>query len=121
MTTSDDATPTNVIELRPPGADVMRTLEDLHIFHAASRFARVHLRPLETAPENEFVIVGCKSGYHGIDLVLVTAMKAPTFRPHNPWINEASDALSDSGYEPIGWAPMPEIILPRSIPTPGAA
>jgi len=61
---------------------------------------------MESAPENEFVLVACKSGYVTTPWIFRVAQFTEGY--HDRWDNEANDALMDNGDVPEFWTELPD-------------
>lgn len=64
-------------------------------------------QPIETAPKDRFLLLCGPSGYTTIPLVFTTGRMCSDYHAGR-WIDHANDDLSDWGFEPTHWAPLPE-------------
>lgn len=63
---------------------------------------------VENPPSPESVVlIARKSGYIACDWEYMTAQYRPEFRPRNPWVTVAGDAITDSGNPPMFWRSPP--------------
>jgi hypothetical protein len=62
-------------------------------------------KPIDTAPENKFILVACKSGYMGIEWIYRVAQFTSGYIDR--WDDEGNVALKDIGHEPLYWTELP--------------
>ena len=82
------------IGMRFPGASIPPVSEDRWL-------------PIETAPKDEFVLLAGPSGYTTIETVFATGRMCSDYHVGR-WIDHANDDLTDWGFEPTHWMPLPE-------------
>ena len=63
--------------------------------------------PIETAPKDEFVLLAGPSGYTTIETVFSTGRMCSDYHVGS-WIDHANDDLTDWGFEPTHWRPLPK-------------
>ena len=63
--------------------------------------------PIETAPKDEFVLLAGPSGYTTIETVFATGRMCSDYHVGR-WIDHANDDLTDWGFEPTHWRPLPK-------------
>ena len=63
--------------------------------------------PIETAPKDEFVLLAGPSGYTTIKTVFATGRMCSDYHVGR-WIDHANDDLTDWGFEPTHWMPLPK-------------
>ena len=63
--------------------------------------------PIETAPKDEFVLLAGPSGYTTIETVFATGRMCSDYHVGS-WIDHANDDLTDWGFEPTHWMPLPK-------------
>ena len=63
--------------------------------------------PIETAPKDEFVLLAGPSGYTTIETVFSTGRMCSDYHVGR-WIDHANDDLTDWGFEPTHWMPLPK-------------
>ena len=63
--------------------------------------------PIETAPKDEFVLLAGPSGYTTIETVFATGRMCSDYHVGR-WIDHANDDLTDWGFEPTHWMPLPK-------------
>ena len=63
--------------------------------------------PIETAPKDEFVLLAGPSGYTTIETVFATGRMCSDYHVGR-WIDHANDDLTDWGFEPTHWIPLPK-------------
>ena len=63
--------------------------------------------PIETAPKDEFVLLAGPSGYTTIETVFSTGRMCSDYHVGS-WIDHANDDLTDWGFEPTHWMPLPK-------------
>lgn len=68
---------------------------------------RQQWRPIETAPKDKFLLLLGPSGYTTISLVCATGRMCSDYRK-GWWIDHANDHLSDWGFTPTHWMPLPD-------------
>ena len=64
-------------------------------------------RPIETAPKDEFVLLAGPSGYTTIETVFTTGRMCSDYHAGR-WIDHANDDLTDWGFNPTHWMPLPK-------------
>ena len=64
-------------------------------------------QPIETAPKDRFLLLCGPSGYIIIPWVFVTGCMYSDYHVGR-WVDHANDDLSDWGFEPTHWMPLPE-------------
>ena len=64
-------------------------------------------QPIATAPKNEFVLLAGPSGYTTIETVFATGRMCSDYHVGR-WIDHANDDLTDWGFEPTHWRPLPK-------------
>ena len=64
-------------------------------------------QPIATAPKNEFVLLAGPSGYTTIETVFATGRMCSDYHVGR-WIDHANDDLTDWGFEPTHWMPLPK-------------
>ena len=82
------------IGMRFPGASIPPVSEDRWL-------------PIETAPKDEFVLLAGPSGYTTIETVFSTGRMCSDYHVGR-WIDHANDDLTDWGFEPTHWMPLPK-------------
>lgn len=82
------------IGMRFPGASIPPVSEDRWL-------------PIETAPKDEFVLLAGPSGYTTIETVFSTGRMCSDYHVGR-WIDHANDDLTDWGFEPTHWRPLPK-------------
>ena len=82
------------IGMRFPGASIPPVSEDRWL-------------PIETAPKDEFVLLAGPSGYTTIETVFSTGRMCSDYHVGS-WIDHANDDLTDWGFEPTHWMPLPK-------------
>lgn len=66
--------------------------------------------PVDIPPSSDSVVlIARKSGYIACDWELMTAQYRPDFRPKNPWVTVAGDAITDSGHPVMYWRSPPAL------------
>ena len=63
--------------------------------------------PIETAPKDKFVLLAGPSGYTTIEIVYATGRMCSDYHVGR-WIDHANDDLTDWGFEPTHWRPLPK-------------
>ena len=63
--------------------------------------------PIETAPKDRFVLLAGPSGYTTIETVFATGRMCSDYHVGR-WIDHANDDLTDWGFEPTHWMPLPK-------------
>lgn len=63
-------------------------------------------QPIETAPKDAFVLLAGPSGYTTIKTVFATGRMCSDYHKGR-WIDHANDDLTDWGFEPTHWMPLP--------------
>ena len=63
-------------------------------------------QPIETAPKDAFVLLAGPSGYTTIETVFTTGRMCSDYHKGR-WIDHANDDLTDWGFEPTHWMPLP--------------
>ena len=69
--------------------------------------AALEWQPIATAPKNEFVLLAGPSGYTTIETVFATGRMCSDYHVGR-WIDHANDDLTDWGFEPTHWMPLPK-------------
>ena len=64
-------------------------------------------QPIATAPKNEFVLLAGPSGSTSIETVFATGRMCSDYHVGR-WIDHANDDLTDWGFEPTHWRPLPK-------------
>ena len=64
-------------------------------------------QPIATAPKDKFVLLAGPSGYTTIEIVYATGRMCSDYHVGR-WIDHANDDLTDWGFEPTHWMPLPE-------------
>ena len=64
-------------------------------------------QPIETAPKDRFLLLCGPSGYTTTPLVFTTGRMCSDYHAGR-WIDHANDDLTDWGFEPTHWLPLPE-------------
>jgi len=64
-------------------------------------------QPIETAPKDAFVLLAGPSGYTTIKTVFATGRMCSDYHKGR-WIDHANDDLTDWGFEPTHWMPLPK-------------
>ena len=64
-------------------------------------------RPISTAPKDEFVLLAGPSGYTTIETVFTTGRMCSDYHAGR-WIDHANDDLTDWGFNPTHWMPLPK-------------
>ena len=64
-------------------------------------------QPIATAPKNEFVLLAGPSGSTSIETVFATGRMCSDYHV-GCWIDHANDDLTDWGFEPTHWMPLPK-------------
>jgi chaperonin cofactor prefoldin len=64
-------------------------------------------QPIATAPEDRFVLLAGPSGYTTIETVFATGRMCSDYHVGR-WIDHANDDLTDWGFEPTHWMPLPK-------------
>ena len=64
-------------------------------------------QPIATAPKNEFVLLAGPSGSTSIETVFATGRMCSDYHV-GCWIDHANDDLTDWGFEPTHWRPLPK-------------
>lgn len=63
--------------------------------------------PIETAPKDVFVLLAGPSGYTTIETVFATGRMCSDYHVGR-WIDHANDDLTDWGFQPTHWLPLPK-------------
>ena len=63
--------------------------------------------PIATAPKDRFVLLAGPSGYTTIETVFATGRMCSDYHV-GCWIDHANDDLTDWGFEPTHWMPLPK-------------
>ena len=74
-------------------------------------------QPIETAPKDRFLLLCGPSGYIIIPWVFVTGCMYSDYHVGR-WVDHANDDLSDWGFEPTHWMPLPEAPDAQTQPAP---
>lgn len=69
--------------------------------------AALEWQPIETAPKDTFVLLAGPSGYTTIETVFATGRMCSDYH-EGRWIDHANDDLTDWGFEPTHWMPLPD-------------
>ena len=87
--------------------DVEKFIDDVsnHIAKAEQRVAE--WQPISTAPKDAFVLLAGPSGYTTIKTVFATGRMCSDYHKGR-WIDHANDDLTDWGFEPTHWMPLPK-------------
>ena len=72
-------------------------------------------QPIETAPKDQFLLLCGPSGYTTIPMVVTTGRVCSDYHAGR-WIDHANDDLTDWGFEPTHWMPLPD--FPGATPAP---
>ena len=64
-------------------------------------------QPIETAPKDEFVLLAGPSGYTTIKTIFTTGRMCSDYHTGR-WIDHANDDLTDFGFRPTHWMPLPK-------------
>ena len=64
-------------------------------------------QPIATAPKDRFVLLAGPSGYTTIETVFATGRMCSDYHVGR-WIDHANDDLTDWGFEPTHWMPLPK-------------
>ena len=64
-------------------------------------------QPIETAPKDQFLLLCGPSGYTTTPMVVTTGRMCSDYHAGR-WIDHANDDLTDWGFEPTHWMPLPE-------------
>ena len=64
-------------------------------------------QPISTAPKDEFVLLAGPSGYTTIETVFTTGRMCSDYHAGR-WIDHANDDLTDWGFNPTHWMPLPK-------------
>lgn len=65
-------------------------------------------QPIETAPKDTFVLLAGPSGYATIETVFATGRMCSDYHKGR-WIDHANDDLTDWGFVPTHWMPLPYV------------
>lgn len=63
-------------------------------------------QPIETAPKDKFLLLLGPSGYTTTPFVCTTGRMCTNYHVGR-WIDHANDDLTDWGFEPTHWMPLP--------------
>jgi hypothetical protein len=63
-------------------------------------------------PVGTFVLAVRKSGYHNPEFEILTAQCDPDYKG---WVDPGNTRLTDSGEDPVAWAPMLAYSQPRAL------
>lgn len=74
-------------------------------------------QPIETAPKDRFLLLCGPSGYTTTPRVFVTGCMYSDYHVGR-WVDPANDDLSDWGFEPTHWMPLPEAPGAQAQPAP---
>lgn len=74
-------------------------------------------QPIETAPKDRFLLLCGPSGYTTTPRVFVTGCMYSDYHVGR-WVDHANDDLSDWGFEPTHWMPLPEAPDAQAQPAP---
>jgi hypothetical protein len=72
-------------------------------------------QPIETAPKDQFLLLCGPSGYTTTPMVVTSGRMCSDYHAGR-WIDHANDDLTDWGFEPTHWMPLPD--LPGAQPAP---
>ena len=64
-------------------------------------------QPIETAPKDKFLLLCGPSGYTTTPIVFTTGRMCSDYHKGR-WIDHANDDLTDWGFEPTHWMPLPD-------------
>lgn len=78
----------------------------IEAWKAWNRRAEAQWQPIETAPKDKFVLLCGPSGYTTTPLVFTTGRMCSDYHVGR-WIDHANDDLTDWGFEPTHWMPLP--------------
>ena len=88
-------------------ADAIESMHASHKDQLAKAEQRVaEWQPIETAPKDAFVLLAGPSGYTTIKTVFATGRMCSDYHKGR-WIDHANDDLTDWGFEPTHWIPLP--------------
>lgn len=80
----------------------------LHTWLAAKRVASAkQWQSIETAPKDKFVLLAGPSGYTTLKTTFTTGRTCSDYHKGR-WIDHANDDLTDWGFEPTHWMPLPK-------------
>jgi hypothetical protein len=65
-------------------------------------------QPIETAPKDQFLLLCGPSGYTTTPMVVTTGRMCSDYHAGR-WIDHANDDLTDWGFEPTHWMPLPDL------------
>ena len=68
---------------------------------------KMEWQPIDTAPKDKFVLLAGPSGYTTIETVFATGRTCSDYRVGR-WIDHANDDLTDWGFNPTHWMPLPD-------------
>ena len=85
-----------------PKTDVIAELRS----RIAKLEAQTQWQPISTAPKDAFVLLAGPSGYTTIKTVFTTGRMCSDYHKGR-WIDHANDDLTDWGFEPTHWMPLP--------------
>jgi hypothetical protein len=74
-------------------------------------------QPIETAPKDQFLLLCGPSGYTTTPMVVTSGRMCSDYHAGR-WIDHANDDLTEWGFEPTHWMPLPD--LPGAQPAPSA-
>ena len=86
-----------------PKTDVIAELRS----RIAKLEAQTQWQPISTAPKDVFVLLAGPSGYTTIKTVFTTGRMCSDYHKGR-WIDHANDDLTDWGFEPTHWMPLPK-------------
>ena len=67
------------------------------------------LKSMEDAPrDGTYIILFADSGYATTKYRCEVCHYDAEYRPHQPWVNHASESFMDGGEAPCGWLPLPQ-------------
>ena len=73
-------------------------------------------QPIETAPKDRFLLLCGPSGYTTTPRVFATGCMYSDYHVGR-WVDHANDDLSDWGFEPTHWMPLPELPVAQPAPS----
>ena len=87
--------------------DAHRSIEMLEDQLAKAEQRVAEWQPISTAPKDAFVLLAGPSGYTTIKTVFATGRMCSDYHKGR-WIDHANDDLTDWGFEPTHWMPLPK-------------
>jgi len=76
--------------------------------YAAGQASKSEWRPIESAPKDVFLLLSGPSGYTTTPTVFTTGRMCRDYH-EGRWIDHAGDDLTDWGFEPTHWMPLPAV------------